>query len=53
MHSLLISSAKVFSLTTQKADINIIEIVDSVETTKRGYEKLLKKLEKDEEFYLP
>ena len=32
----ILSSAKVFSLTMQKADINIIEIVDSVETTKRG-----------------
>ena len=39
----ILSSAKVFSLTTQKLDINIIEIVDSVETTKRSYEKLFKK----------
>ena len=39
----ILLSAKVFSLTTQKTDINIIEIVDSVERTKRSYEKLFKK----------
>ena len=39
----ILSAAKVFSSTTQKSDINIISIVENVESTKRGYEKLLKK----------
>ena len=28
----------------QKGDVNIIDIVDNVQTTKRGYEKLVKKV---------
>ena len=39
----ILSAAKAFSLITQKSDINIIAIVDNVESTKWGYEKLLKK----------
>ena len=30
---------KIFSLETQKKDVNIIEIVDSIEPTKSGYER--------------
>ena len=40
-----LSSAKQFSLTTQMADIDIISIVDNVESTKNSYEKLLRKFE--------
>ena len=39
----ILSAAKTFSLTTQKSDINFIAIVENVELTKQGYEKLLKK----------
>ena len=39
----ILSVAKTFSLTTQKSDINFIAIVENVESTKQGYEKLLKK----------
>ena len=51
----VLSAAKQFSLVTQKSDIDIISIVDSVESTKRNYEKLLRKFEADAEniFALP
>lgn len=39
----ILSAAKVFHLTTQKSDINIVSNVVNVESTKKGYEKLLKK----------
>ena len=39
----ILSAAKTFSLTTQKSDIDIIAIVENIESTKQGYEKLLKK----------
>ena len=39
----ILPAAKVFSLTTQKSDINIISIVEKVESIKQDYEKLLKK----------
>ena len=42
-----VSISKQFSLTTQKADINIISVVDDVESTKNSYEKLLRKFESD------
>ena len=50
-----LSAAKQFSLVTQKSDIDIISIVDSVESTKRNYKKLLRKFEADAEniFALP
>ena len=41
------STAKQFSLTTQKADTDIISIDDNVESTKNNYEKLLRKFESD------
>ena len=45
----VLSAAKQFSLVTQKSDIDIISIADSIESTKRNYEKLLKKFEADAE----
>ena len=42
-------AAKQFNLVTQKSDIDIISIVDSVESTKQNYEKLLRKFEADAE----
>ena len=39
----ILSADKTFSLTTQKSDIYIITIVENVELTKQGYEKLIKK----------
>ena len=45
----ILSAAKAFSLTTQKSDIDIIAIVDNVELTKWGYDKLLKKLKGNHE----
>ena len=41
------STAKQFSLTTQKADIDIISIVNNVESTKNSHEKLLRKFKSD------
>ena len=43
----VLSAAKQFSLATQKDGTNIISIVDNVESTKRSYEKLLRKFETD------
>ena len=42
-----LSTKKQFSLTTQKADIDIISIVENVDSTKNSYEKLLRKFEFD------
>ena len=42
-----LSTAKQFSLTTQKVDIDIISIVNNVENTKNSHEKLLRKFESD------
>ena len=49
----VLSAAKQFSLVTQKSDIDIISIVDSVESTKRNYEKLLRKFKADAENIFP
>ena len=45
----VLSAAKQFSLVTQKPDIDIISIVDSIENTKQNYKKLLRKFEGDAE----
>ena len=45
----VLSAAKQFSLFIQKSDIDIISIVDSVESTKQNYGKLLRKFEVDAE----
>ena len=51
----ILTPAKVFSLITQKENPNIIEIVESVEKTKKEYKKLLRKFRqnKDLVFELP
>ena len=41
----ILADAKIFSLVTQKQDIDILTIIDAVETTKNNYQKLKKKLE--------
>ena len=43
----ILTAAKQFSLTTQKADTSIISIVDKVESTKSSYEKFFRKFESD------
>ena len=43
----MLAEAKHFSLITQEQNNNIICILDSVENTKRNYECLLKKLQKN------
>ena len=50
-----LSTAKQFSLKTQKAYANIISTVDNMESTKNGYEELLRKFEcnPDKVFSLP
>ena len=40
-----LSTTKQFSLTPQKADIDIISIIDNVESAKNSYEKLQRKFE--------
>ena len=45
----VLSAEKQFSLVTQKSDIDIISIVDSVESTKLNYETFLGKSEADAE----
>ena len=45
-----LAEAKKFSLLTQKRDISIIDVVESVETTKRSYERLLKRFRKNENY---
>ena len=42
-----LAEAKHFSLITQKQNIDIIRILNSVENTKHNYEHLLKKLPKN------
>ena len=51
----VLTSAKVFTLVTQKEDPNIIETVESVEKTEKDYKKLLKKFEQNQDsvFELP
>ena len=52
----ILTPAKCFSLVTQKEETNIMEIVDSVDKTKRDYDKLFKKKVKTDEnavFELP
>ena len=51
----ILAEAKKFSLITQKTDINIIDILDLVESTKNNYERLLRKLSKNHNlvFQLP
>ena len=51
----VLAPAKLFSLVTQKEDPNIMEIVESVEQTKREYTKLLKKFKRNQNsvFELP
>ena len=46
----ILAEAKKFSLTSQKNDISIIDIVECVETTKWKYKRLLKKLEGNENY---
>ena len=41
-----------FSLKTQKDDTDIIDIVESLESMKRNYERLLKRARKDENYVL-
>ena len=41
----VLSEAKIFSLVTQKKDAIFLEIVESMESTKRNYERLLKKIQ--------
>ena len=50
-----LSTAKQFSLKTQKANANIISTVDNKESTKNSYEELLRKFESnaDKVFSLP
>ena len=43
----VLAEAKRFSMVTQEKDINIIKMLDAVETTKSNYERLLKKVKKD------
>ena len=38
-------AVKVFSWASQKSDINIVSVAENVESTKQGYEKLLKKFQ--------
>ena len=45
-----LTEAKIFSLCTQKSDSNLIDIVSAVQSTKRHYVKLQKKIENDPEF---
>ena len=51
----ILAEAKKFSLITQKTDINIINILDLVESTKNNYERLFRKLSKNHNlvFQLP
>ena len=46
----VLAEAKAFSLKTQKDDIKIIDIVESLESMKRNYERLLKRARKDENY---
>ena len=51
----LLNPSKILSLVTQKRNAFIVDIVESVESTKRGYEKFLRKLQDrpDRVFELP
>ena len=43
----VLAEAKRFSMITQEKNINVIKMLDAVETTKYNYERLLKKVKKD------
>ena len=45
----VLSPAKIFSLATQRRDVDIIQIVDDIESTKSSYERLLRKFKKNPE----
>ena len=47
----ILAEAKTFSLCTQKANINIIDITDAAQTTQCHYNRLKNKLDKDPEFF--
>ena len=51
----ILAEVKKFSLITQKSDINIINILDLVESTKNNYARLFRKLSKNHDlvFQLP
>ena len=46
----ILAEAKKFSLITQKSDINIIGVLDLVESTKNNYERLFRKLSKNRNY---
>ena len=46
----VLAEAKRFSLVTQENNVNIIKVLDAVETTKSNYERLLKKVKKNPKF---
>ena len=45
-----LADAKIFSLLTQKQNIDILKIFEAVESTKSSYQRLRKKLEKNSEY---
>ena len=46
----VLADAKIFSLLTQKQNINILKIFEVVESTKNSYQRLRKKWEKNPEY---
>ena len=46
----ILAEAKKFSLITQKSDINIINILDLVQSPKNNYENLFRKWSKNHSF---
>ena len=46
----VLATAKIFSLLTQKQNIDILKIFETVESTKNSYQRLRKKLEKNPEY---
>ena len=46
----VLADAKIFSLLTQKQNINILKIFEAVESTKNSYQRLRKKREKNPEY---
>ena len=44
------ADAKIFSLFTQKRNIDILKVFEAVESTKNSYQRLRKKLEKNPEY---
>ena len=45
----ILAEAKKFNLITQKTDINVINILDLVKSTKNNYERLFRKLSKNQD----